>query len=168
MAGKGVVLVVVLVVIVIGFMVFRGGGDSDSSGTTNEVPAVLGDESVDEAIVGSDGTDDEGASDDAGDAGASETPPERVVKEFDVIARQWEFSPNPIEVDMGDTVILNIESTDVTHGIVISDFGVSERLISGNMVRIEFVADKTGSFSFFCNVQCGSGHGSMRGTLIVN
>lgn len=88
-------------------------------------------------------------------------------KEFNVIAKKWDFSPDTITVNEGDTVILNIESIDVDHGIAIPDFGVNEKLSPGNTVKIEFVADKKGSFSFSCNVFCGIGHGSMRGTLVV-
>lgn len=88
-------------------------------------------------------------------------------KEFNVIAKKWDFSPDTITVNEGDTVILNIESIDVDHGIAIPNFGVNEFLSPGNTVKIEFVADKKGSFSFSCNVFCGSGHSSMEGTLVV-
>ena len=89
------------------------------------------------------------------------------VKEFNIIAKQWDFSPNTITVNEGDTVILNIQSIDVTHGFVISEFGVSEQLTSGNTVKVEFTADKKGTFSFFCNVFCGAGHSRMSGKLVV-
>ena len=95
----------------------------------------------------------------------STTPPS--TKEFIMTARQWEFEPSSIKVNVGDTVKLIITSTDVTHGIRIPAFDVSERLTSGNTIEIEFVADKLGTFDFFCSVQCGSGHGGMNGQLIV-
>jgi len=89
------------------------------------------------------------------------------VKEFDVTAKRWEFDPDPIKVNEGDKVILNIKSIDVAHGIAIPDFGISARLNPGKETRVEFIADKKGTFTFFCNVQCGSGHSLMRGQLIV-
>lgn len=89
------------------------------------------------------------------------------VKEFDIIAKQWSFEPDTIIVDKGDMVKLRIKSVDVDHGISIPEFGVNERLKSGKTVKVEFVADKTGTFTFFCNVICGAGHNNMRGTLIV-
>ena len=89
-------------------------------------------------------------------------------KEFSIIAKQWEFQPDTITVNKGDLVKLTIESVDVNHGIKISEFNINERLNPGETVNIEFIADKTGEFSFFCSVPCGSGHGSMKGTLIVN
>ncbi len=89
------------------------------------------------------------------------------VKEFDVTAKQWEFIPDTITVNKGDTVILNVESIDVNHGISIPQFGVGESLSPGKKVTVEFVADKAGTFSFYCSVYCGEGHSNMKGTLIV-
>ena len=90
------------------------------------------------------------------------------VKSFTMTAKQWAFEPSKITVNKGDTVKLAVKSIDVTHGFGLSAFGINERLNPGETVNIEFVADKTGTFSFFCSVSCGSGHGGMRGTLIVN
>jgi len=89
-------------------------------------------------------------------------------KEFDVIAEQWKFSPNEIEVNEGDNVILNIESIDIAHGIAIPAFEVNEYLSPGQTVKIEFVADRKGSFTFSCSVSCGVGHTGMIGKIIVN
>jgi cytochrome c oxidase subunit 2 len=89
-------------------------------------------------------------------------------KEFDIIAKKWEFSPETIEVNLGDKVLLHITSIDVAHGIYLSDFGINEQLPLDQTIDIEFIADKKGSFSFSCNVFCGMGHGSMKGQLIVN
>ena len=90
------------------------------------------------------------------------------VKEFTMTAKQWEFNPSTITVNKGDRVKLSITSVDVTHGFTISEFGVNSRLNPGETTDVEFVADKSGTFSFFCSVQCGEGHLGMRGQLIVN
>lgn len=89
------------------------------------------------------------------------------VKSFTMTAKQWEFDPSTITVNQGDKVKLVITSVDVAHGISIPDFNVSTFLSPGRATEIEFVADKAGTYSFFCNVSCGVGHGNMRGTLIV-
>jgi len=90
------------------------------------------------------------------------------IKEFNMIAKQFEFDPGVITVNEGDTVVLHIESVDVEHGIGLPQFGVSETLPVGENVTVQFVADKKGTYTFFCNVYCGSGHKGMTGTLIVN
>lgn len=89
------------------------------------------------------------------------------IQEINITAKQFEFVPSEITVSEGSTVRLSIESVDVDHGFALTAFGVSENLQAGETTTVEFVADKTGTYSFFCNVFCGQGHGSMRGTLIV-
>ncbi len=89
------------------------------------------------------------------------------VKEFDMIAKQWEFEPSVIEVNLGDRVDIHVKSVDVAHGFNLPEFGVSERLEPGEVVHVEFVADKRGTFQFICHVPCGQGHSSMNGQLIV-
>jgi heme/copper-type cytochrome/quinol oxidase subunit 2 len=86
---------------------------------------------------------------------------------IDMIAKNWEFQPATVTVSEGDVVRLNINSIDVDHGISLLDFNVSEKLESGQTTSLEFVADRKGSFTFFCNVYCGSGHKEMKGILIV-
>ncbi len=97
----------------------------------------------------------------------SPTPAPQQTKEFTLTAKQWSFSPSKITVNKGDKVILHIKSIDVTHGFKLDAFGISKSLSPGKTVNVQFTADKTGTFSFFCNVFCGSGHGGMVGTLVV-
>lgn len=118
----------------------------NSTGTQNSEPSSLSDSSV-------------------SDAPASSSEPQ--VKSFSMTARQWEFIPGTITVNEGDRVLLSITSVDVAHGFALKQFGVSVKLEPGKTETVEFVADKKGTYSFFCNVLCGSGHGGMRGTLVV-
>jgi plastocyanin len=92
---------------------------------------------------------------------------EPVVKEIMLEAKQWEFVPAVVTVNEGDRVRLTVTSTDVAHGIGISAFGVNEQFEAGETVTVEFTADKKGTFPIMCTVFCGSGHGSMRASLIV-
>ena len=98
---------------------------------------------------------------------AEDSAEETGVKEFTMIAKQWKFIPNTITVSEGDLVKLAITSIDVAHGLYLPTFGVDEYLSPGNTVNLEFVANKKGTFSFFCNVSCGAGHSTMRGKIIV-
>jgi len=90
------------------------------------------------------------------------------VKEFTMTANNYQFSPSTITVNKGDTVRLKITSLDKTHGIAISEYGINEVLPPNKEVTVEFVADKSGSFTYFCSVPCGPGHADMKGTLVVN
>ncbi len=89
------------------------------------------------------------------------------VKEFTMTAKNWEFDPGTITVNKGDTVLLHIASTDVEHGFFLPDFNVNKKINPGETVDVQFVADKTGTFTFHCNVFCGAGHREMEGQLIV-
>jgi cytochrome c oxidase subunit 2 len=88
-------------------------------------------------------------------------------KEFEIIASNWDWTPAQIEVNKGDRVKLKLKSIEGTHGFSLYDFGINERLVPGKEVEVEFIADKTGRFVYFCNIPCGQGHGGMSGFLIV-
>ena len=83
-------------------------------------------------------------------------------KEFTVKAFRFGYTPNTISINKGDKVKIIVDNTDTLHGIRIPELNVK-----GNEI-LEFTADKTGTFTFFCSVQCGEGHSNMKGTLIVN
>jgi heme/copper-type cytochrome/quinol oxidase subunit 2 len=87
------------------------------------------------------------------------------VKTINMTAQQWSFTPSTITVKKGQKVKLVVESVDVDHGLFIMD--INTELKAGTTSVIEFTANEVGTFSFLCSVQCGSGHGGMRGTLVV-
>jgi cytochrome c oxidase subunit 2 len=90
------------------------------------------------------------------------------VKTFDVIASRFKFEPATITVAQGDSVRLRLHSTDRTHGIAIKAFRVKALIPKiGEAVTVEFVADRAGTFDFTCSEYCGTGHGGMKGRLVV-
>lgn len=95
-------------------------------------------------------------------------PVVNATKTFDVVASQYAFTPETLTVNAGDTVVINLSTDDVPHGFSIPDFGVNATITPGKTKAVEFVADAAGSYTFSCSVACGSGHNSMRGTLVVN
>lgn len=98
---------------------------------------------------------------------AASEPAAAQIREFTLTAKRWEFEPSTIEVNKGDRVVLTITSNDVKHGFAIDDFGVAVTLEPGKTVTTEFVADKAGTYDFYCSVYCGEGHGGMMGKLII-
>lgn len=90
-----------------------------------------------------------------------------LTKEFKIIAQRFQFEPSQIKVKKGDRVKLKITSTDTTHGFAIEEFKINETIVPQKETAVEFVADKVGEFPFACSVFCGSGHGGMKGTLII-
>ena len=90
------------------------------------------------------------------------------IKTFDVIASRFTFDPATIAVVQGDRVRLRVRSADRAHGIGIKAFRVKALVPnSGEVVTVEFVADRAGAFEISCSEYCGSGHAVMKGRLIV-
>jgi len=86
---------------------------------------------------------------------------------FQIDAHQFAYSPSELKVNEGDTVIIQLVSTDVVHGIYVDDYDISVEADPGQSATLTFVVDKPGSFRFRCNVTCGAMHPFMIGKLMV-
>lgn len=95
---------------------------------------------------------------------SSIAPQERT---FQIDARQFAFSPSELRVNPGDTVTIQLVSTDVVHGLYVDGYDVSIEADPGQTTTLSFVANKPGSFRFRCNVTCGAMHPFMIGKLNV-
>lgn len=96
------------------------------------------------------------------------TTPSGELKEFNVVAYQYGFEPSTISVKKGDKVKITFTSRDVGHGVFIPDFEVATPAFNkGQSQTIEFVADKSGTYEYFCSVYCGADHPNMRGQIVV-
>lgn len=82
-------------------------------------------------------------------------------------AKNFAFSPGTITVKKGVPVVLELTSEDRVHGFKLPEFKVRSDIKPGAVTRVSFTPDKTGEFSFSCDVFCGDGHEQMDGTLIV-
>ena len=82
-------------------------------------------------------------------------------------ARQFAYSPSELHVNPGDTVTIQLVSTDVVHGLYVDGYDVSIEADPGQTTTLTFAANKPGSFRFRCNVTCGAMHPFMIGKLNV-
>ena len=92
------------------------------------------------------------------------SPQERT---FQIDARQFAYSPSQLTVNQGDSITIELLSTDVVHGLYIDGYDVSVEADPGQTATMTFTADKAGPFRFRCNVTCGAMHPFMIGKLIV-
>jgi heme/copper-type cytochrome/quinol oxidase subunit 2 len=92
------------------------------------------------------------------------TPQERT---FRIEAGQFAYSPSELKVNPGDTVNIQLVSTDVVHGLYVDGYDMSIEADPGQTKLLSFTADKPGSFRFRCNVTCGAMHPFMIGKLTV-
>jgi heme/copper-type cytochrome/quinol oxidase subunit 2 len=86
---------------------------------------------------------------------------------FRVDAGQFAYSPSELAVNPGDTVTIELASTDVVHGLYVDGYDISVEADPGQTATLTFVADRPGSFRFRCNVTCGAMHPFMIGKLTV-
>jgi heme/copper-type cytochrome/quinol oxidase subunit 2 len=86
---------------------------------------------------------------------------------FQIDARRYAYSPSQLTVNPGDKVIIQLISNDVVHGLYIDGYGVSVEADPGQTATLTFIANKSGSFRFRCNVTCGAMHPFMIGKLTV-
>ncbi len=88
-----------------------------------------------------------------------------------MVAVRSNFEPNKIEVNRGDKVtiyVTNIEqTTDELHGLGLNEYNINIVVDPGETKTVEFVADKSGVFPFYCTNFCSALHQEMQGYLLV-
>jgi hypothetical protein len=99
------------------------------------------------------------------------------VKNFTITAKSFSFTvtPSPFAVNQGDVVNITLtvpsnDASSIGHGILMETYieGGTD-VARGGSKTIQFTATNSGTFAFVCNVpDCGTGHSSMFGTMIVN
>jgi heme/copper-type cytochrome/quinol oxidase subunit 2 len=102
------------------------------------------------------------------------------IKDINMKAESWRFTPNIIEVNKGDLVRLHFTTAQDEvalyngHGFGIEGYNVNAFLLKGTQQTVEFIADKPGTFTFRCTSFCSApeaaieNHFNMVGKLIVH
>lgn len=94
-------------------------------------------------------------------------PPAPQVKTFNITGHNFAFSTAQIRVSKGDTVKINFQSTEGLHNWTLEGYGVGTQSVNApGSSSVEFVADKAGTFTYYCSVGNHRQLG-MVGTLIV-
>ena len=105
-------------------------------------------------------------------------------KEFSLLVTHSGYTPNTITVSKGDTVRLLVTTAPGQdwhkHGVTLDEYGINQEVRTSdkaNPVKIEFVADKAGTFRIYCKTcndddgwkgKTGSTHPDIEATLAVN
>jgi nitrous-oxide reductase len=81
------------------------------------------------------------------------------------------YTPDRVEVKAGDHVIwhlTNIDtSLDATHGFAVPGYNINVSLEPGETATVEFDADASGVFPFYCSEFCSALHLEMAGYFLV-
>ncbi len=95
---------------------------------------------------------------------AAAQPEEQAIK---ILARRFTYTPNKLSLKKGVPVVLELTTADVLMGFSAPDFDVRADIVPGQVAKVRLVPDKVGTFTFLCDVFCGSGHETMNGTITV-
>jgi len=88
----------------------------------------------------------------------------RVVR---IVAKRFTYTPSEITLKKGEPVVLELVSEDRVHGFKLPAFKIRTDVRPNEVTRVPLTPDKTGTFTFACDVFCGDGHDDMSGMVIV-
>ena len=177
-----IVAVVVVVAAAVGYWVYSRGGSEDVvvtptdqtpvSDNTNNTPAVTPDNTPattpDTAVTTPPATTTApDTNTPKPDPKPATTEPKGEVKTFTVNGSSFAFSLKEIRVKKGDTVKIVFNNEEGIHDWVVDAFNArTKRITGGQSDTVTFVADKTGTFEYYCSVGSHRAMG-MKGNLIV-
>ena len=95
------------------------------------------------------------------------TPTPSSNKEFTISGKPFSYDVKEIKVNKGDTVKIIFKNLEGMHDWKLDEFNANTKVIgTGESETITFVADKTGTFEYYCSVGQHRANG-MKGNLIV-
>ncbi len=84
-----------------------------------------------------------------------------------IAAKRFEFSPNQITLKKGEPVTLRLTTEDVKHGFFSKALQLDADLVPGKTTEVTITPQTAGTFTTICDNFCGSGHGNMKMTIVV-
>jgi plastocyanin len=154
-----IAVVVILIIIIIGYLVYANSTPVEE--VLNETGNTLNN------VV--DDMPDTTATSTATTSPATSTPAATTgsVKSFTVEGSSYSFTPSTITVNKGDTVKITFVNKNGIHDLVVDGYNVRTKQIgAGKQETIQFVANKTGTFEYYCSVGNHRAMG-MKGSLKV-
>ena len=97
-------------------------------------------------------------------AAQAAAPRAKVIK---ISAKRFDYAPGHLTLKKGVPVNLELSTRDVLMGFNLPDFNLRADIVPEKVTRVRFVPDKTGTFTFLCDIFCGSGHEQMQGSITV-
>jgi cytochrome c oxidase subunit 2 len=85
----------------------------------------------------------------------------------EITARRFQFTPSEIHLRKGEPVVLRLRSEDVTHGFFERTLGLDATIAPGPPTEVRITPEATGRHAVICDHFCGSGHGGMKMTIVV-
>lgn len=163
--NKTLLVVILLAVVAVGAVMLMNRPKSDvttTPGMDDTMPAM---EIMEEGTTGASGTV-EGM--EAMGTSGPEAMTAATVKEFTLDTSEFAFDVKTITVKEGDTVKITLtNSGNMPHDWVVDEFSAStEQITKGDTTTVTFVANKAGTYEYYCSVGQHRKQG-MVGKLVV-
>ena len=100
-------------------------------------------------------------------SGATHVRANDAPREVVITAKRFEFTPKQVTLKKGETVTLKLVSEDVTHGFFVRPLKIDTEIVPGKTTEVTITPQAAGKFTTICDHFCGSGHGNMTMTIIV-
>src|SRR5271165_4206375 len=85
---------------------------------------------------------------------------------IDIVASNWKFTPNTIQLHVGQATTLRLTSKEGVHGLQSDELGIPMTTITSGSTSVTVTAKKAGKYVLHCAIMCGAGHANM--TLTIN
>ena len=89
------------------------------------------------------------------------------VREVNISANQFAYSPSTVDVQKDDLVKITFSSVDMAHSFTIDSYRIAKRAGAGQSVVFEFRADQAGRFPIYCTLSQDDRCRQMKGELVV-
>jgi len=88
-------------------------------------------------------------------------------KSIAIQAKRFEFAPSTLRLTHDEPVELALTSEDVRHGFFSRELGIDSEFVPGKTTMARLTPHKPGTYTVICDRFCGSGHGNMKLTVVV-
>ena len=85
----------------------------------------------------------------------------------EISAKRFEFTPNVVKLKKDEPVTIHFTSTDRAHGLFIKALKIDLDADLGKPADVTITPTEAGTFAAICDHYCGSGHGNMKMTFVV-
>ncbi len=93
--------------------------------------------------------------------------PETPARVVEISAKKFEFTPNVVTLKKDEPVTIHFTSTDRAHGLFIKALKIDLDADIGKPAGVTVTPHEAGTFAAICDHYCGSGHGNMKMTFVV-
>ena len=84
-----------------------------------------------------------------------------------MVARMYQYQPNPVVVPAGVPVTFQVASPDVIHGFRVESTNINAMVLPGEVTAVTATFDEPGEYKIMCHEYCGTGHQTMSGKIVA-